>query len=129
MSDNLDAWNVVYSYSRAQAIADGVLIDVTEAARAVGFEVNTVVTDHLFTGYVVPCAGLEGEGQSQGGRLHDLLMLAMFAAQTSKGTDRVTFKIDFLMNPNRKETVAVIAHIGPGDNGEPVLTLMLPGDD
>ena len=34
------------------------------------------------------------------------------------------------MNPNRKETVEVIAHIGPGDDGAiPVLTLMLPGDD
>ena len=72
---------------------------------------------------------LESEGQSTAGRLHDLLSLAMIAARTSKGTDRVTFKVDFLMNPNRKETVEVIAHIGPGDAGEPVLTLMLPDDD
>ena len=33
------------------------------------------------------------------------------------------------MEPGRTETVDVIAHIGPGDQGEPVLTLMLPEDD
>ena len=27
-------WNVVFEYSRAQAIADGVLVDVTEQAKA-----------------------------------------------------------------------------------------------
>lgn len=41
----------------------------------------------------------------------------------------VTFKVDFLMAPGRKETVEVIVRIGPGDEGEPVLTIMLPEDD
>jgi len=124
-----DSWNVVYSYSREQAIADGVLVDVTEAAKAIGFKLHTVVTDHLFHGYVEVPAGLEGEGQSVAGRLHDLMVLALFAARKAMNTDRVTFKVDFLMEPGRKETVEVVAHIGPGDHGEPVLTIMLPEDD
>ena len=41
---NDEDWNVVYSYSRAQAIADGVLVDITDAARVVGFKVPTVLT-------------------------------------------------------------------------------------
>ena len=45
---NDDSWNIVYAYSRKQAIADGVLVDVTEAAKAIGFKPHTVVTDHLF---------------------------------------------------------------------------------
>ena len=124
-----DRWNVVYAYSRAQAIADGVLVDVTEAAKAIGFKLHTVVTDHLFHGYVEVPVGLDGEGQSAAGRLHDLMVMALFAARKAMNTDRVTFKVDFLMAPGRKETVEVIAHIGPGDNGEPVLTIMLPEDD
>jgi len=129
MASNND-WNFIYSYTRAQALADGVLIDVTAQAKTLGFRVPVAVTDNLYNGYVafVP-PGLESEGQSTAGRLHDLLMLAMVAARISKGTDRVTFKVDFLMNPNRKETAEVIAHIGPGDAREPVLTLMLPEDD
>jgi hypothetical protein len=122
-------WNLIYAYTRAQAIEDGVLVDVTEQAKAIGFKLHTVVTDHLFHGYVEPPAGLEGEGQSVTGRLHDLMVLALFAARRAVNTDRVSFKVAFLMAPGGKETVEVIAHIGPGDNGEPVLTIMLPEDD
>lgn len=129
MSDEFHNWNVVYAYSRSQAIADGVLVDVTDAARAVGFRVHTVVTDHLFNDYVVPRPGLEGEGQSLEGRLHDLLLLALVAAKRSKGTDRVNFKVSFLMEAGKSETLDALAHIGPGDEGEPVLTLMLPEDE
>jgi len=128
MTANND-WNVIYSYSRAQAIEDGVLVDVTEQAKAIGFRLPTVVTATLYQGYVAPPAGLEGEGQSVTGRLHDLMVLALFAARRTINTDRVTFKVDFLMAPGRKETVDVIVHIGPGDEGEPVLTIMLPEDD
>jgi hypothetical protein len=129
MSNGKAFGNVIYSYTRAQAIADGVLIDVTDEAKAHGFKVPVAITDHLFHGYVAVPAGLETEGQSVTGRLHDLLTLAMIAARTSKGTDRAYFKVAFLMAPGRTETVQVIAHIGPGDTPEPVLTLMLPEDD
>ena len=123
-------WNLIYSYTRAQAIEDGVLIDVTDTAKGVGFKVNTVVTATLFNGYVEPPTGLEGEGQSTAGRLHDLLFLVLCAARKNHaGADRATERVAFLMKPGRTETVEVIAHIGPGDQGEPVLTLMLPEDD
>jgi hypothetical protein len=123
-------WNLIYSYTRAQAIADGVLVDVTSQAKQIGFRLHTVVTATLFNGYVEPQAGLEGEGQSVAGRLHDVMVLALFAARRAANTDRVTFKVDFLMEPGRKETVEVIAVIGPGDDGAiPVLTIMLPEDD
>ena len=128
---NDNNWNVIYSYTRAQAIEDSVLIDVTAEAKATGFKVPTVITDNLYHRYVEVPRGLDrGFGQSSAGRLHDLLTLAMFAARASKGTDRVYFKVDFLMEPGRTETVQVIAHIGPGDDGViPVLTIMLPEDD
>ena len=70
MTANND-WNVIYSYSRAQAIADGVLVDVSEQAKEIGFRIPTVVTATLYQGYVEPPAGLEGEGQSVTGRLHE----------------------------------------------------------
>lgn len=122
-------WNVVFEYSRAQAISDGILVDVTEQAKSIGFKLHTVVTGTIFHGYVEPPAGLDGEGQSVVGRLHDLLTLALFAARRAINTDRVTFKVDFLMSPGRQETIEAIAHIGPGDNYEPCLTIMLPEDD
>ena len=127
-SDN--EWNLIYYYTRQQAIEDGVLIDVTDAAKGVGFKVHTVVTATLFNGYVEPPTGLSGEGQSTAGRLHDLLFLVLCAARKNKArADRATVRVAFLMAPGKTETVDVIAHIGPGDQGEPVLTLMLPEDD
>ena len=121
--------HLIFSYTRKMAIEDGVLIDVTANAAEVGFSLHTVVTDNLFHGYVVPPAGLDGEGQSMLGRLHDLLMLARVAAGGQPDGDRVSFKVAFLMRPGHLETVQVILHIGPGDHGEAVLTLMLPEDD
>ena len=125
----MDDWPIIFSYTRAQAIADGVLIDVTAQAAEAGFKVHTVVTDHLYNSYVVPPAGLEGEGQSVEGRLHDLLFRTLLAAKAIRDSDRVEFDVLFLMAPGRWDTAHVVAVIGPGDQGEPVMTIMLPEDD
>ena len=123
-------WNVVFEYSRAEAIFDGVLVDVTEQAKQIGFKIHTVITGTIFHGYIEPPAGVDGSfGQSVTGRLHDVLTLALFAARRAVNTDRVTFKVDFLMSPGRQETIEAIAHIGPGDTPAPVLTIMMPEDD
>ena len=49
-----DSWNLVYAYTREQAIADGVLVDVTEQAKVIGFSIHTVVTDHLQSAHQSP---------------------------------------------------------------------------
>ena len=126
MDDNR---NLIFSYTRAQAIEDGVLIDVTAQAKEAGFKIHTVVTDNLFHTYIAPPAGLEGEGQSLEGRLHDLLFRTLIAAKASSSGDRAEFDVLFLMKPGRWDTVHVLAIMGPGDHGEPVLTIMLPEDE
>ena len=51
------------------------MLDVTEAAKAIGFNLSTVVTDHLFHGYVEVPTGLDGSfGQSVTGRLHEAMI-------------------------------------------------------
>ena len=125
----MDDWPIIFSYTRAQAITDGVLVDVTAQAAEMGFKVHTVVTDHLYGEYVVPTAGLEGEGQSIEGRLHDLLFRTLLAAKAIRDSDRAEFDVLFLMAPGRWDTAHVVAVIGPGDQGEPVMTIMLPEDD
>ena len=125
----MDDWPIIFSYTRKQAIEDGVLIDVTAQAAEMGFKVHTVVTDHLYGDYLVPPAGLEGEGQSIEGRLHDLLFRTLLAAKAIRDSDRVEFDVLFLMAPGRWDTAHVVAVIGPGDQGEPVMTIMLPEDD
>jgi hypothetical protein len=124
-----DNFRLIYSYTRRQALDDGVLIDVTPQARQTGFKVHVAVTDHLYHGYIIPPEGLEGHGQSIESRLHDVLWMVLVAIKQSLDSDRVETEVRFLMAPGRQEVVSIVAVIGPGDAGEPVLTIMLPGDD
>jgi hypothetical protein len=120
---------IISTYTRKQAIEDGVLIDVSAAASARGFKLHTVVTDSLYYQYVTPPEGLIGEGQTIESRLHDLLMMAFFAAKKNPRNSRAEFTVLFLMRPGHQEEVDVVLHVGPGDDREPVVTIMLPEED
>ena len=125
----MDDFKVVYSYTRAQAIADGVLVDVTEQARQSGFKLPVAIGDNLFNGYIVPPDGLEGEGQSLEGRLHDVFEMLKAAAACRWNESRVMFDVIFVMAPRMIQKVLILAVAGPGDNGEPVLTICMPEDE
>ena len=125
-------WNIVYAYTRAQALADGVLVDVTEEAKQFGYKVPVAVTANLFNLYVRASEGMIAEGQSTEARLRDVLMVLLFRIKQRPQTDRITFKVSFVMGHGRRKisrTVELTAVIGPGDEGEPVLTIMLPEDE
>jgi len=119
---------IIFSYTRADALADGVLIDISSTAKSYGFKLPFAISDALYHGYVMSPEGLSGEGQSLEGRMHDLLTLAMVAARKGLEQDRVYFEVLFLIQPRRTEKVRVVLHVGPGDAGEAVLTLCLPED-
>ena len=125
-------WNLVYAYTRAQALADGVLVDVTEEAKQFGYKVPVAVTANLFNLYVRASDGMIAEGQSTEARLRDVLMVLLFRIKQRPNTDRIIFKVSFAMGPTRRNisrTVELTAVIGPGDMAEPVLTIMLPEDE
>jgi len=122
---------VIFSYTRAQAIEDGVLVDLTEWARETGFKVPVACTAAVWNGYVVPPRGTEPFGQSERGRAHDLLWMAFVAIKASRNAqrDQILYQVLFLQAPGRTEEVTLKAHFGPGDDGEPVVTIMLQNED
>lgn len=121
---------VIFSYSRFQALADGVLIDVSKLAREAGFTLPVAVSDSLYHGYLTPPLELAKEGQSLDGRLWDTLSVLRYAIKASPATDRITFTVLFAQAPDAEpEPVDLLAVCGPGDSGEPVITIMLPSDD
>ncbi len=125
-----EKFNVIYSYTRTQALQDGVLVDVTEQAKETGFKVPVAISDHLYNGYIVPPQKTEGMGQSIEGRLHDVLNMVLHAAQKRFKDNRVYFEVLFLMGEGpRFETIQCVAIIGPGDDGEPVMTICRPEDE
>ncbi len=120
---------IIFSYTRKQAIEDGVLIDLTRPGFArllklTGIRVHTAITATAF-GAAVGCPFDAEHADQVIGRV--LIVLAAFgkAAQKQRESDRVHFTVD---GPSG-QAVAMWALIGPGDDGEPVLTLMLEGED
>lgn len=124
---------LIYAYTRADAIADGVLVQIPEETRKeAGISWPVAISSSLWS-LVEPDNLEEMPGQSISGRLWDLLWLFRCAIHSSRtSSDRISYRITFLMktgNQVYERTVSVIAHAGPGDMGEPVITLMLPEDD
>lgn len=121
---------VIYAYTRAQALADGVLVDASDLAREAGYVFPVALTETLFHSYIVPELDLVAEGQSIQGRLWDLLFVLRFAIAKARKTDTILFKVLFLMAPSSTPVpIELKAICGPGDDGEPVLTIMLPDED
>ena len=125
--------NIVFTYTRKQAIEDGVLIDITDIAKEIGFISSVAVTSTVWPGYIVPAKELEYFGQSVKSRVWDVISRLYFQIQCSEATDIIYFKTVFMMPAERNiykhETVELKAVVSAGDNGEPVLTIMLPGED
>ena len=129
--------NVIFAYTRAQAIVDGVLIDVSEAAREVGFRFPVALTAQVWA----DCVAWEPEDsarqihQDLSGRLWDVLWMASCAIRTQRGGDsacRLPYRLYVVPRDGKSRgagKVELHVHIGPGDEGEPVLTIMLPWED
>lgn len=117
---------VIYSYSRQRAIDDGFLIDVTEPAREMGFRFPVAVTRSVWDTVLVPSPA--DVTQDTSGRLWDCLwMLWLEIKRGGKGSE-VFFS--FTVNDEgREKLIHLKAFCHPGDNMEPVITVMLPDED
>ena len=121
--------DLIHVYSRAQAIADGGLIDVSAMAREAGWRVPVAVTAAVW-GDCVAWDKYQPVYQDEQGRLWDVLTMALFAARGRRDSNRVLFTV--LRIPRggqRPEPVRLAVEIGPGDVGEPVITIMQPEED
>ena len=118
---------IIDAYSRAQAIEDGVLVDVSSVAREAGIRFPVAMTRTVWSKYVEVPEGVKCQDES--GRLWDILW--MLRAQVRRGGDTPLFKLH-VRNDNRDRIpplVTLKAVCGPGDSGEPVITIMLPAED
>lgn len=114
--------DIIYSYSRAQAIADGVLVDLSQ--------VDSIRQHwkHPFactsTVWAIIEEALQQPGQDVDGICHDLSTMAKLAIHGARNAELVLFKVIIT-----GRTHELKLHIGPGDTVAPVLTLMLPYED
>ena len=126
---------VISTYTRAQAIEDGVLVDSGSMANEAGFKWPVALTSAVWVDCVAwtDADSQKQVHQDQSGRLWDALYMASHAIRTSKDSgDRLLFQL-YRVPRDGHSTDAVLVTlkliVGPGDAGEPVITLLLPNED
>lgn len=120
--------HIIHSYTRADALEDGFLVDVSPMARTMGFVIPIAMTSTAYQATVEV-----DDIDTLNARLRDVLTMAHFAAKgAGENQDQVPFKVAATPQGNAElpaKTHNLTLHIGPGDNHEPVLTIMMEGED
>ncbi|CUI27343.1 DUF6573 family protein [Achromobacter kerstersii] len=125
----------IYVYSREQAIADGVLIDATDTARQAGFRIPVALTAHAWADCVAWTAvdSARQTHQDETARLWDVLWMAYMAIRRASDTQpRLAFQFYRVPRGGRgvkAQLTTLHIVLGPGDNVEPVITILQPNED
>lgn len=121
---------MVYSYTRQQALEDGVLRDAGTMPQEAGIRCPVALSAAAWAAYVTVPEGMEGL-QDEKGRLWDILWMFRIATRRAGGQSCIRFQFHAFTdksqrNPPLHELKAVI---GPGDTPEAVITIMMPEED
>src|SRR5512135_3708903 len=124
-------WDVIYTYTRSQAIADGFQIEVTKTAEEAGIRFPVFITRGVYEQCVAVPPNVTG--QDEAGRLWDVVWMLRFAIIRSQpGTSRLTVAL-YVRNSDTKPArlVKLIATAGAVDIDDPApaITVMLPDED
>lgn len=132
MNENSNPFGqVIYTYTRAQAVADGFQVDVTKMAQEAGIRFPVFLTRTVFDVYVTVPEGIGG--QDEAGRLWDIVWMLRFAIRraAAQGLTRLPFAL-YVRNDNcRPKLVKLVATCGALDvaDSRPAITVMMPDED
>src|SRR4030042_3664488 len=109
---------IIYTYTRAEALTDGVLIDVSAMALEAGFCFPTAITAALHA-ELNPNQGECSYGQSYGGRLWDVLFMAQLAARRAICDSQTAFSVNLAVCSGKRSRLRMRLlnlwlGIGPG---------------
>ena len=137
---------VIHSYTRAEAIADGYLVDLTtfsfrpnlNVCQEVGIKFPIAITRAAYERTIQEDGAELPPCQDISGRMFDVVNMLRFAIRRSAGGSDVRFVVSVRnwirrqgqrINATKQENIILKALCGPGDDGEPVITIMLPDED
>lgn len=122
--------DVIDQYTRKDALNDGILFDVTETAFEAGILFPVALTSVVWNEYVKMPLVIEKKGiQSESGRLWDVIWMLRVNIPQCK-TSALTYQLYVNNDPDQEpELISLKAQIHPGDDLEPVITIMLPNED
>jgi len=128
-------FELVYAYTRAQAVADGVQVEVTKTAQEAGISIPVFLTRTVYDSYVTVPEGVTA--QDEAGRLWDIVWMLRFAIMRAHGKaggatcTRVPVALYVRNENDRAKRVKLIAQCGPLDIDDPApsITVMMPDED
>lgn len=125
----------IHVYTRAQALEDGVLVDVSKTALEAGFKISVALTRAVWDQYI-KWTDEDTDNQTmqdEAGRLWDILSMLMFAIQKDRsGADQLIYQLAVVPRDGKSRSAKrtkLKSLIGGGDKGERVITIMLPTED
>jgi hypothetical protein len=124
-----DGWEVISRYTRAQALEDGTLVDVSETAREAGIKYPVALTRAVWNEYVALTPAAKRAGNDERGRLWDVLWMLRFGIRQNRDRSAFLYELHVVTDSVHPERVQLRAVCGPGDDAEPVITVLLPEED
>jgi hypothetical protein len=119
---------LIHSYTREEALEDGTLVDCTELAREAGIKHPVAMTCAAWGRCVTLSSAAKRAGNDEKGRLWDIVWMLSLAMRRASGSE-VAFQVMCVTTSTRPSKISLKAMCGPGDQAEPVITVMLPEED
>jgi len=137
--DGYESWSIIHRYTRAQALADGVLVDVTATASETGIIYPVAVTAEVWR--LIEQIPTVYQWEDVRGRLWDVVWMLRCAIKVPRGYEQLIDREELVVREYRDEIhyrlilhhaetaesdgeIVLKAVTGPGDAGEPVITVM-----
>lgn len=117
---------------RAESVEGGTLVDVSGIAQKMGFRIPVALTASAWNDCV---AWQETESnrqamQDESSRLWDVLWRALLAARNAQGDCYLLqlYRVPREESAWQLQLTTLQVHIGRGDDGEPSMTILMPGE-
>ena len=132
---------VIHSYTRADMLADGLLVDVSAAAREKRLQLPTALTRACYetcVAWTAADAKRSRTHQDEPGRLHDVLWMAFIYGLMPNQLNILTLqdvpvRYTLLVRPRpgrgRVQRQSLQIRLGAGDDGRPCWTIGMADED
>jgi len=121
---------VIYAYTRKQAVADGVQVEVTKTAQEAGIRYPVFLTRAVYDQFVTVPPDVTA--QDEAGRLWDIVWMTRFAIIRARpGVQRIPVALYVRNDNHRSRLIKLVATCGPLDidDPQPAITVMMPDED
>jgi len=119
--------NIISTYTKQDAIDDGIFIDITEQASKAGFKIPVAITKNLFSTFISSAKSDEVEAEADTNKRLDVFLKQMYQECLTANRNNSILTAKIYLDNKRAVVWAVIEGTSPSDP-RPTITIMLPED-